>query len=44
MTETKPTLREVSKKFSSRYLLEWVLFETNQEEAKRLAPRVLSIA
>ena len=44
MTETKPTLREVSKKFSSRYLLEWVLFETNQEEAKRLAPRVRSIA
>jgi hypothetical protein len=24
--------------------LEWVLFETNQEEAKRLAPRVRSIA
>ena len=44
MTETKPTLREVSAKFSNQYLLEWVMFETNQEEAKRLAPRVRSIA
>ena len=44
MTETKSSLQEVSKKFSSRYLLEWVLFETNQEESKRLAPRVRSIA
>jgi hypothetical protein len=54
MTETKSrsedpewqpaNLQGVSKKFSSRYLLEWVLFETNQEEAKRLAPRVRSIA
>jgi hypothetical protein len=44
MTETKSSLHEVSKKFSSRYLLEWVLFETNQEESKRLAPRVRSIA
>jgi hypothetical protein len=44
MTETKSTLREVSKEFSSRYLLEWVFFETNQEEAKRLAPRIGSIA
>ena len=44
MTETKPTLREVSADFSSRYLLEWVLFETNQKEAKRLAPLTRSIA
>lgn len=44
MTETKSTLREVSKEFSSRYLLEWVLFETNQKEAKRLAPLTRSIA
>jgi hypothetical protein len=44
MTTTQQSLREVSVEFSSRYLLEWVLFETNQEEAKRLAPRVRSIA
>jgi hypothetical protein len=44
MTETKQSLSQVSKEFSSEYLLEWVLFETNEEEAKRLAPRVSSIA
>jgi hypothetical protein len=44
MTETKSNLREVSQKFASEHLLNWVLFETNQEEAKRLAPRVRSIA
>jgi hypothetical protein len=44
MTETKSNLHKVSQKFASEHLLEWVLFETNQEEAKRLAPRVRSIA
>lgn len=44
MTETKSNLREVSQKFASEHLLNWVLFETNQEEAKRLTPRVRSIA
>jgi hypothetical protein len=44
MTETKSSLREISQKFASEHLLNWVLFETNQEEAKRLAPRVRSIA
>jgi hypothetical protein len=43
MTETKSSLREISQKFASQHLLKWVLFETNQEEAKRLAPRVRSI-
>lgn len=44
MTETKSNLHKVSQKFASEHLLNRVLFETNQEEAKRLAPRVRSIA
>ena len=44
MTETKSNLHKVSQKFASEHLLNRVLFETNQEEAKRLAPRVCSIA
>jgi hypothetical protein len=44
MTTTQQSLREVSKEFSSQHLLKWVLFETNEEEAKRIAPRIGSIA
>jgi len=44
MTETKSNRREVSAEFSSQHLLKWVLFETNEEEAKRIAPRIGSIA
>ena len=44
MTETKSNLHKVSQNFASEHLLNRVLFETNQEEAKRLAPRVCSIA
>jgi len=40
---TQPNRREVSAEFSSQHLLKWVLSETNEEEVKRLAPRVRSI-